>query len=134
MCNCNCKMSCTLLSAAASIIIGIFAAFFRMTGVITTTPAFLWVIFGIGVVYLAIMLIPAVFRRDLCSSDCICPSTTAVITGALGSIAASVVLLGIEFAQSSVTGAIITGALLAFFCLTLTSTACLIKCLNGCSD
>lgn len=134
MCNCNCKMSCTLFSVAVSIIIGIFTAFFRVTGVIATTSAFLWVVFGIGVVYLALMLIPAVFRRDMCSSECLCPSTTAVLTGALGSIAASVVLLGIEFAVSSVTGAVITGALFAFFSLTLTSTACLIRCLNGCSD
>ena len=54
---CNCKLNCVGLAVIASIIIGIVTAMLRITAVITVTPAFLWVLFGIAVVYLAIVLL-----------------------------------------------------------------------------
>ena len=53
---CNCRNNCTSIAVVVSIIIGIITAFLRITGVITATPAFLWVVFGIAVVYLAVVL------------------------------------------------------------------------------
>ena len=127
---CSCKNDCAALAVVASIIIGIITAFLRFTAVITLTPAFLWVIFGIAVVYLAIAFIKSSFMRR---SACICNNLPVLLTGILGTILTSVVLLAIEFAATSVIGAIIAGIALFFFSLTVTATACIIKCEAGCA-
>lgn len=131
---CNCKLNCVGLAVIASVIIGIVTAMLRITAVITVTPAFLWVLFGIAVVYLAILLIAASDNRSGGCRSCICVSLAPVIVGILGTVLASVILLAIEFVATSIIGAIITGALLFFFSLILTATACLVKCIAGCSD
>ena len=125
---CNCR--CSLLSIAASIIIGVITAFLQITAVITVTPAFLWVVLGISVVYLAVLLASS---SKTCGARC-CGILSTLLTGILGAALVSVVLLGITFAATSFVGAIITGALLAFLSLILTSTACLIKCLTNCDN
>mgnify|MGYP003296288645 FL=1 len=53
-CNCYCKASCAGVSIVVSIIVGIIAGMLRFMGTITLTPAFLWVVFGIAVVYLGL--------------------------------------------------------------------------------
>lgn len=50
--SCEGKRDCIALSVIASVIIGVVAALLRITGVIATTPAFLWVVFGVAVGYL----------------------------------------------------------------------------------
>lgn len=132
---CNCRISCPLLAIAASIIIGVITAFLTITAVISLTPAFLWVVLGIAVVYLAIALLSAAISQD-CDTRlaCLCPIISTLLTGILGAILLAIVLLGIEFAATSIIGAIITGGLLAFLSLLITSTACLVKCLLRCND
>ena len=132
--NCNCETSCALRAIIASIIIGIIAAFLRITAVITITPAFLWVVFGIAVVYLAITLIASTLARSQGIRRCICSNLRTLLAGILGTVLTSVILLGIEFAATSIIGAIITGLLLLFFSLTITSTACLVQCTAGCTN
>lgn len=135
MYNCNCTVNCPLLSIVASIIIGIITAFLRITAVITTTPAFLWVVLGIAVVYLAIILISlTLIRGPDTRLDCLCPILSTLLAGILGAILLSIVLLAIEFVATSIIGAIITGLLLAFLSLIFTSTACLVKCIARCDD
>lgn len=129
---CTCKTSCTALAVFASLIIGIITAVLRFTAVITTTPAFLWVLFGIAVVYLTLLLISSRLRRR--QSTYCCQDLSALLAGILGTILFAVILLGITFAATSVLGAIITGALLFFFSLTVTSAACLTSCTSGCAD
>ena len=129
--NCSCKENCIALSIVASIILGIVAAFLNFTAVIAVTPAFLWVLFGIAVVYLAVLLVTsAVSRRDV--RACICLALPVLATGILGTILLSVILLAITFAAGSIIGAIFVGALIAFFSLLLTTTTCLVKCEAGC--
>ncbi len=129
--NCNCRENCIALSIVASIILGIVAAFLNFTAVIAVTPAFLWVLFGIAVVYLAVLLVTSAFsRRDV--RACICLALPALAAGILGTILLSVILLAITFAAGSVIGAIFVGALIAFFSLLLTTTVCLAKCAAGC--
>ena len=132
--NCCCKADCTGLAVVASIIIGIIAAFLRFSAVITVTPAFLWVTFGIAVVYLAATLLVSLVARGIGIRGCICSILPVLLTGILGTILTSVVLLAITFVATSVIGAIITGLLLAFFSITLTTIACLAKCITGCND
>ena len=133
MYNCNCKLSCPLVAILASIIVGIVAAFLRITATITLTPVFLFVILGVSVVYLAITLITAALTNDT-DKFCICPTLSVLLTGILGAILTGLILLGITFAATSIVGAIITGLLFAFVSLFLTSTACLAKCLVDCDN
>ena len=134
-CDCKCNFGCTFIGLIASIIIGVIAAILNFTAVITVTPAFLWVLLGIAVVYLAVALVAtASANTDKCSRSCICTALSSLLTGILGTVLFSVILLGIEFAATSVIGAIFVGLLLFFFSLTVTSTACLVKCSAGCDD
>ena len=128
--NCNCRDNCTLLAVVASLIVGIIAAFLQITGVIALTPAFLWVLFGVAVGFLAIGV--AFSGCNRCEEACRGSSLSALLIGALGTVLLSVVLLGVSFAATSVVGALFTGALLFFFALLLTSAACLIRarCIN----
>lgn len=129
---CQNRLSCTAAAVIASIIIGIITAFLRITAVIAETPAFLWLAFGIAVGYLAVTLIAAALKRR--SSCCAEVTLGAQLAGVLGTLLFSVILLAVSFAATSVVGAIITGVLLFFVSLTLTSTACLVKCLFGDND
>ena len=132
---CNCRISCPLLSVVASIIIGIIAAFLQISAVITITPAFLWVVLGIAVVYLAVLLVvTATLEGPDVRISCLCPILSTLLIGILGAILFSIILLGVAFAATSIIGAIFTGALLAFLSLLITSTVCLIKCLARCDS
>lgn len=133
VCDCKNRFDCTLFAIIASVIIGIITAFLTITAVITVTPAFLWVVFGIAIGFLAVLLLaaPRIQRSD--KDLCVCSAVPALLAGILGTVLLSVVLLAITFAATSIIGAIITGLLLLFFSLTVTSAACLVKCLLNCS-
>jgi len=128
--NCNINCNCTGVSVVTSIIVGIITAFLRFTGVITVTPAFLWVTLGVAVVYLAVLLVTTALTRK---RGCCAPLSAALI-GILGTALFSVLLLGVTFAATSIAGAIFTGLLLGFASLILTSVACLTDCLADCDD
>ncbi len=129
---CNCQRSCTGLAVIAAVLLGVIATILRITAVITVTPAFLWVVFGIAVVYLAAALLTAAKVRGTQIGNCLCKTVSVLLTGILGTILLSIVLLAIEFAATSIVGAIITGFLVLFFTLTITSAACLVKCVARC--
>ena len=131
---CNCGNKCACTSIIASIIIGIVAGILRITGVITVTPAFLWVVFGIAIGYLALLLVTSGHRETGGYCCNICVILSLLLAGILGAILTSVILLAIEFVATSVVGAIITGALLFFFALTVTSSVCLVRCFANCDD
>ena len=127
--NCSCEIGCTTKAVVSGVIIGILAAIFRYTALITVTPAFLWVLFGIAIVYLGITLITSYFGIE--KRGC-CDNLSTVIAGILGTVLTSVILLGITFAATSVIGAVITGLLLFFFTLLIVGATCLIKCRSNC--
>lgn len=133
-CNSACSFDCSLLAIGASVIIGIITTLLTITATITITPAFLWVLFGIAVVYLGVVLL--VSSGFGCRSNCRCLRTplSLLLAGILGTILGAIILLGITFAATSIVGAVITGALLFFFALLITSTVCLIKCFSGLED
>ena len=129
----SCSPGCTVIAVAASLILGVIAAFLTITEAITVTPAFLWVLLGISVVYLAVSLVAAaLFRNGCCES--LCSIVNALLAGTLGTILLSVVLLGVELDVASVFGAVLTGALIFFFFLTVTATACLVRCFYNCNS
>lgn len=125
--NCCNSNECLIITIASSIVIGIVTGILRFTEIITLTPAFLWVVFGIAVVYLAIAFLVAALRRfdSLYNAR---PTVATLIAGILGTILFSIILLGIEFPATSALGAIIAGLLLASFSLVITTTACLVLC------
>lgn len=129
----SCSPGCTVFAVSASLIFGVITAFLRITAAITITPAFLWALLGVAVVYLAVLLVSASLFRNVCCGS-LCTIITALLSGLLGTILLSVVFLGIEFAATSVLGAVLAGALLFFFFLAVTSTACLVRCLFNCND
>lgn len=121
--SCESKPSCVGISVIASAILGVIAAFLRITAVITVTPAFLWVALGIAIVYLAILL--ATGQNNYCRcGQC---SLTALLVGILGTALTSVILLAITFAATSIVGAILVGLLILFLSLIVSSTACLVS-------
>lgn len=131
---CRCRPDCTTLALIASIVIGVLVAFLRITAVVTLSTAALIVAFGVGVVYLAVAVVAAALRRTADAAECLCPAVSAALAGALGTVLTALILLAIPFAATSILGAIITGALAATFTLLLTATACLVRCLIGCSE
>ena len=128
--DCPCRNLCTTVSVIISLVIGIVTAFLRITATITVTPAFLWVLLGIAVVYLAVLLLSSSFAKCCeCKAPCCLSSTLPILLGSiLATALLAVVLLGIEFAATSIVGAILTGLLLFSFFLMLSETACLIRC------
>lgn len=129
----SCRPGCVILSLVASLIVGIITAFLRITGAITLTPAFLWVLLGVAVVYLILVLIAAALFRDGCCKE-LCSIVSSLLGGILGTVLLSVILLAIEFVATSVIGAVLAGLLLFSFSLTVTSVACLVRCFFGCND
>lgn len=127
--NC-CVRLCSALGIFFSVIVAIVGGFLTFNATISVTPAFLWVLFGIAVVYQAVILLKTGCTN---TNNCICDILGTVFTGILGTIATSVILLGITFAATSVLGAVITGLLLGFFTLLITSVICLIRCIANCN-
>ena len=134
MFNCNCKCSCTLFAVIGSLIIGIVAAFLQITGVIVISDAFLWVVLGIAVVYLAVLALAVAINRGRDGCGCLCSGLSSAIVGILGSALFAVVILGVGLVAGSAVSAILSGLLLFFLALTISSTACVVRCLADCED
>ena len=129
---CQCRFNCTTLAVIASAIIGIVAAFLTMSGNLALGTTFLWVFFGIAIALLAVNLVVSGLYNNENKPDCLCPTQAITLTGILGTVLFSIILLLVDVALTSVIGTILSGLLFASFALTLTSTACLIKCLGEC--
>ena len=133
-CNCSCRCRCGLTALIASLLLGVIAAFLRITGVLNLTAAFLGAAFIIAVVYLAVLILSMAVmgKREACA--CLCTNLRALLAGALGTILFALVLLLIDVAAASVIGAILAGVLIFFFTLMFAGSACLIRCLADCRD
>lgn len=132
--NCNCRRSCTVAALISAVVIGVLAAFLQITGVITVAPAFLWVAFGIAVVYLAVLVVTAAVTRKPAQPGCLCSALNTLLLGILGTVLFAVVLLAVGVIATSIISAILVGLLLFFFTLTVTASACLVRCLLDCGS
>jgi hypothetical protein len=131
-CQCQCKCKCTLWAIIAAVVVGVIAAFLQITGMITVTPAFLWVLLGIAVVYLAVLVVASALSRGENGCECACSALNALLVGILGTALFSVVLLALGVVATSVLSAALVGLLLASFALALAGSACYVKALTGC--
>ncbi len=131
--NCNRRVECAFLAIATSVIVGIVAAILQFTALITLTPVFYIVAFGIAVLFLAVLLaLLPVLDRNACR-NCCNYNIKLLTSGILGTIFTAIILLAVGFAATSVLGAIFVGLLAAFFTLTVTSAVCTINCASECS-
>lgn len=128
-CNCNFRCSCVIAAIIASVILGVVAAFLQITGAITVTPAFLWVVLGVAIGYLGILLATAGRRGSGC-----CGALGTVLAGTLGAALFSVVLLAVGITATSVVSAILVGLLVLFAALTVAGSACYVRCITGCEE
>ena len=129
--DCSCRNSCTTVALIISLVVGIITAFLRITAAITVTPAFLWTVFGIAVVYLSTILLTATSLR-CCGGNAPCCIRTIIavlLAAIIATVLLAVLLLAVEFPATSILGAVLTGLLLFAFFLTLTETACLTRCI-----
>ena len=129
---CRPRCSCLLAAVIASVILGVVTAFLQITGTVTVTTAFLWVVFGIAVVYLGVLVVAAALSGGDEASECLCATLNALLTGILGTALFAVVLLAVGIVATSILSAILVGVLLFFFSLTLSATACLVRSLVDC--
>lgn len=129
---CGCRKSCVLTALIVSGLIGVVAAFLRITGMLTVPAAALTGAFLLAAVYLATVLVVAVLLREQYERCCLCPAVQGVLAGVLATALTAVILLAVPFEATSVLGALVTGLLAAGVALVLTATACLVKCLTGC--
>lgn len=123
--SCSNRNDCLILAVAASILIGVVTAILSATEIVTLTPAFLWAVLGVAVVYLLVAFVASSLRRfdtPYSSKDLI----TTFIIGVLGTILFSLILLGVTIATASPAGVIFSGLLLTAFSLIITSISCLV--------
>ena len=131
-CSCENRCSCTLFAVILSAVLGVVTAFLQVTGTITVAPLFSWVFFGIAVLFLLVSLTALSFNDTTAVCRCRCPALNALLIGALGTIVTALIVLAFAFVATSIVGAIILGLELFFFFLTITASACLIRCIFGC--
>ncbi len=124
--DCGCKKRCAVLSVIVSAVVGVLVAFLRFAAVIAINPVAYIVAFGIGVLFLAIAYATAALNPGN-GADGACPTLTALLVGALGTVATSLVLLGVGFTATSTVGALVNGVLGYFFAQTLTAAACRVR-------
>ncbi|MEE0945864.1 MAG: hypothetical protein U0M42_03420 [Acutalibacteraceae bacterium] len=131
--NYSCRNNCLLFAAATSIIVGVITAILTVTATITVANVFYWVALGVAVLFLLVAFITLRGTRNT-ERYCVCTNVTALLVGILGTVFTALVLLGVAFPATSVFGAIVTGILLAFFSLIITTTACIVRCFTDCRD
>ena len=130
--SCNCKCSCTGTAVIASAIIGVLTAFAQITGVITVTPEFIWILSGITVAYLGVFAAAVAVARKTAHRRCLRSPLGALLLGILGTLVLALVLLATSIEASGLLRALLSGFLLFFFALTLTAAPCFLRCLADC--
>lgn len=133
VCECKNKCECTLFSIAASLILGIIAVFLNFSSMIAVTPAFLWVLFGVSIGFLAVGLLVAAEINRTEAKECLCTAVSLFLAGILATVLFSVILLTIDIAAASLIASILVGLLIGSFALILTSAACIIKNILKCN-
>lgn len=129
LCNCGCRCRCTIAALAVSAIIGVLGAFLQITGVMTLTPVFLWVAFGIAIGLLGLLVLSQRCRTEV--SGCICSALDTLLAGILATVLLAAILLAIGIVATSVVSAVLVGILLFALALTITGAACYVRELSG---
>lgn len=132
ICGCKSKCECFVFSLIASAVAGIITAFLNFSGTIAVSQIILWVFFGVALGFLAVALVAGALANRKEFGSCICSSLTTLFVGVLGTVLFSLVLILVDIATGGLLGSVLTGLLFAFFALTVTSVACVIREFFGC--
>lgn len=131
---CENRNNCLTAAIVASVIVGIATAFLSFTATITVTTAFLWVVLGVAIGFLGLALTSAALIQGTVPCKCFCTTLSAFLLATLGTVLFALILLAVTFSATSAIGAAVTGILLFFFTLILTTAACLVKCIVNCRN
>lgn len=132
--NCNCRCNCTASAFILSVILGVLAAFLQITGIISVAPVFLWVAFGIAVVYLGVLIVATALANPSEQCSCMCFAVRALLFGILGTILFALILLAVGVETAGAVVALLLGLLVFFFALMLTNAACFVRSLSDCGN
>lgn len=113
---CSNKCICTPAGVGISIVIGLLTTLLQITGTITITTEFLWVLFGYAVTYLATLVLTGQRGVPL--------SLTAAF---LGTALTALALLAFGITATSILSAAAVGLLILLFTLTLAASACWVR-------
>lgn len=131
-CNCYCKDNCTAVAIVVALIVGIVAAFAQVMGAIAVSTVFLWAVLGGAAVYLLALVAAAAVGRAAGFNRC-CRALAAILVGVLGAIALSAALLLFDIGAGA-GFAVLVGIWAFFVALTLTASACYVRCSANCED
>lgn len=138
MSNCSCSSQCRWNCTAIGIIISIVAGIIGAIVLATTTPvipvAIYWGALVTALVYLAVVLIAVAISRLVGTGSCLCDTLPTVLTGIIGTIILSILVLVINIATITLPLAILIGVLIAFIGILLSGLVCLITCIAGCNS
>lgn len=134
MTDCGCRCRCNAASLVASLILGIIAAFLRITGTITLPAVLLWAALGVAAVYLPVLLLTMAILGGSERCPCLCVNLKTLVLSALGVILLGLILLLIEFATTSIIGAILTGLFVFALIALFAGTACQVRCVANCRE
>ncbi len=132
VCGCKSRCDCTLFAVIVSVIVGVVTAFLNFSMTIAVPQFVLWIFFGVALIFLAAALLTAPFVNKKETDGCLCSALGALITGVLGTVLLSLILVIIDIATAGLLGSVLTGLLFAFFTLTVTSVSCLIRSIFNC--
>lgn len=132
--NCRCRCTCTFAALIAALVLGVITAFLQITAIIAVGAVLLWAALGLAVVYLGILLLASGLRGRTPDTVCKCSAVNTLLAGILGTVLTAVILLTVDIAAASIPGAILAGALVFFFTLIISGTACYVRVLTDCND
>lgn len=132
VCGCKSRCDCTVFAVIASVIVGVVTAFLNFSLTIAVPQFVLWIFFGVALIALVAALLTAPFVNKKETDGCLCSALSALITGVLGTVLFSLILVLADIATAGLLGSVLTGLLFAFFTLTVTSVACLARSIFNC--
>lgn len=123
---------CTVNAFASAVLFGFAGAILHFEHFFALQPCFLWALLGLSAVYLAALIVAFTLGKGKISCRYRCVILNTLLAAILGAVLFCVLLLGVGTSISHGLCSVLVGLLIAFFSLTLTSTACLVKCLALC--
>ena len=122
---CSGCFDCSIFALVVSIIIGVISAILVGTGTIVVESYFLYGAVITALVYLAALVLAGSIGTGLC--NCGSSSVTYVLVGILGTILLAGILLAAVI-PVGLFGSLLSGVLVFFISLMLSSVACLVSC------
>ena len=133
-CTCECRWNCAAIGIIISLIVGVVGAIILATTTPVIPVAIYWGTLVTALVFLAVTLIVTAITRLVGTASCLCNTLPTLLSGIIGTIILSIVVLVINIATITLPLAILLGVLIAFAGIMLSGLVCLTTCIAGCSS